>query len=54
VLIVLLLLIVILFAGLGFAVHLLWIAAAIFLVLWIAGVAIGKGASAGKRGFYRW
>jgi len=41
VLIVLLLLVVIVFAGLGFALHLLWIAAAIFLVLWIAGVAIG-------------
>jgi hypothetical protein len=53
-LVVLLLLVVLVFAGLGFALHLLWIAAAIFLVLWIAGVAIGRGESAGKRGFYRW
>jgi len=54
VLIVLLLLIVILFAGLGFAAHLLWIAAIVFFLFWIVGVAIGRGASAGKRGFYRW
>jgi type IV secretory pathway TrbD component len=47
-------LIVLLFAGLGFAVHLLWIAAAIFLVLWLVGFAIGRGEGAGNHRFYRW
>ncbi len=47
-------LIVLLFAGLGFAVHLLWIAAAIFLVLWLVGFALGRGEGAGHHRFYRW
>jgi hypothetical protein len=53
VLILALLLVLILF-GAGFAVHLLWIAAAIFLVLWIIGFALGRGESAGTHRFYRW
>lgn len=53
VLILALLLVLILF-GAGFAVHLLWIAAAVFLVLWLVGVAIGRGESAGSHRFYRW
>jgi hypothetical protein len=40
--------------GLGFAVHLLWIAAVIFLVLWLVGFALGRGESAGSHRFYRW
>ncbi len=48
-----LLLILILF-GAGFAAHLLWIAAAIFLVLWLVGFAIGRGEGAGTHRFYRW
>jgi hypothetical protein len=47
-------LIVLLFAGLGFAVHLLWIAAAILLILWLVGFALGRGESAGNHRFYRW
>ncbi len=47
-------LLVLLVAGLGFAVHLLWIAAAVLLVLWLVGAAIGRGESAGSRHFYRW
>ncbi len=47
-------LIVLLFAGLGFALHLLWIVAAILLVLWLVGFAVGRGESAGSRRFYRW
>ena len=48
-----LLLVLILF-GAGFAVHLLWIAAAIFAVVWLAGFALGRGEGAGQQHFYRW
>ncbi|MGP8058457.1 MAG: hydrophobic protein [Acidimicrobiales bacterium] len=53
-LIVLALVVVLLFAGLGFALHVLWIVAAVLLVLWVVGFAIGRGESAGSRHFYRW
>ena len=52
--ILLALLIVLLFAGLGFAVHLLWILAVAFLVLWLVGLAVGRGEGAGQHRFYRW
>ncbi|HEY3941677.1 MAG TPA: hypothetical protein VGL60_04260 [Acidimicrobiales bacterium] len=48
------LLLVLLFFGLGFAVHLLWIVAVVFLVFWLIGLAFGRGASAGRHRFYRW
>jgi hypothetical protein len=54
VLIFLILLLVLLFAGLGFALHFLWILAVIFLVFWLAGVALGRGESAGNHHFYKW
>jgi hypothetical protein len=54
VLIFLVLLLVLLFAGLGFALHFLWILAVIFFVFWLAGVALGRGESAGNHRFYRW
>ncbi len=47
-------LIVLLFFGLGFALHFLWIVAAILFVLWLVGFARGRGESAGNRRFYRW
>jgi hypothetical protein len=53
VLILALLLVLILF-GAGFAVHLLWIAAVVLLVFWVAGFAIGRGEGAGRHKFYRW
>ena len=53
VLVLALLLVLILF-GAGFALHLLWIAAVVLLVLWVVGFAIGRGASAGSHRFYRW
>jgi hypothetical protein len=53
-LILLLLLIVLLFGGLGFAVHLLWVVAVVLFVLWLVGFAVGRGANAGSRGWYRW
>jgi hypothetical protein len=48
------LLLVLLFFGLGFALHFLWIVAIALLVLWVIGFAVGRGESAGSRGFYRW
>jgi hypothetical protein len=54
VLLILALLIVFLFFGLGFLIHVLWIAAVIFFVLWLVGYALGRGESAGRHRFYRW
>ena len=51
---ILALLVVLLFFGFGFAAHLLWIVAAVLLVLWLVGLAIGRGESAGSHRFYRW
>lgn len=48
------LLLVLLFFGVGFAIHLLWIVAVVFLVLWLVGAALGRGESAGRHRFYRW
>ncbi|HUC15396.1 MAG TPA: hypothetical protein VMS00_13175 [Acidimicrobiales bacterium] len=53
-LILLLLILVLLLTGFGFAAHLLWILAVIFFVFWLAGVALGRGESAGRHRFYRW
>jgi hypothetical protein len=53
-LLVVALLVVLLFAGLGFALHVLWIAALVLLVLWLVGFAVGRGENAGSRHFYRW
>jgi hypothetical protein len=53
-LLLLILLIVLVFAGAGFAVHLLWVAAVIFAVFWLVGAALGRGESAGRHKFYRW
>lgn len=53
VLVLALLLVLILF-GAGFALHILWIAAVVLLVLWLVGFAVGRGESAGSHRFYRW
>jgi hypothetical protein len=53
-LLILALLVVLLLFGAGFALHLLWIAAVIFAVVWIVGFAIGRGENAGAHRFYRW
>lgn len=53
-LILLVLFLVLLFAGIGFAAHLVWIAAVVLFVFWIVGLALGRGAGAGRHGFYRW
>jgi hypothetical protein len=54
VLVLLLLLVVLVLVGASTAVHLLWIAAVIFAVVWLIGVALGRGESAGRRRFTRW
>lgn len=47
-------LLVLLFAGLGFALHFLWVVAVVLLVLWLVGFAVGRGENVGSRRFYRW
>lgn len=53
---IVLLLILALFGGLGFAVHLLWIVLVIAVLLWILGFFIGGAeAATGRRHWYgRW
>jgi len=53
-LILIVLLLALLLGGLGFAVHLLWILAVVVFVLWLVGFAVGRGATSGSRGWYRW
>ena len=53
-LLILALLLVLILFGAGFALHLLWIAAVIFAVVWIVGFAIGRDENAGAHRFYRW
>lgn len=48
------LLIVLVFFGLGFTAHLLWVIAAVLLVLWLVGYMIGRGEGSGRHRFYRW
>jgi hypothetical protein len=45
-------LLVLLFFGLGFALHFLWFVAVVLFILWIVGFAVGRGESAGRRGWY--
>jgi hypothetical protein len=51
-LLLLVLLLAILFAGIGFAVHFLWIIAAVVLVFWLAGFAFRSGSGGGR--WYYW
>jgi hypothetical protein len=53
-LILLALLLVLLFFGLGFTLHALWIVAVILFVAWLLGLALGRGESAGRHHFDRW
>ncbi|MBV8387454.1 MAG: hydrophobic protein [Acidimicrobiia bacterium] len=50
-LILLVLVLALLFGGLGFAVHALWIIAAVLLVLWVLGFLM-RGAEGAR--WYRW
>lgn len=53
--ILLVLLLALLFGGLGFALHALWIVAVIVFLAWVIGFAVarGEGAGSGAR-WYRW
>jgi hypothetical protein len=52
---IVLLLILALFGGLGFAAHVLWIVLIVALVLWVLGFFIGGVEHAGRRRWYgRW
>jgi hypothetical protein len=53
-LILLALLLVLLFFGLGFTLHALWIVAVILFIAWLIGLAVGRGERAGKHRFYGW
>jgi hypothetical protein len=52
-LVLLVLLLVLLLGGLGFALHVLWIAAIILLVAWLVGFVVARG-SGGHARWYRW
>lgn len=50
-----LLLILAVFGGLGFAVHVLWIVLVIAVLLWLIGFFVrGAETGMGRRGWYRW
>jgi len=50
-LILLVLLIALIFGGLGFAIHALWIVAVVFFIAWVVGFGLRSGS--GSR-WYRW
>ena len=52
-----LLLILAIFGGLGFAIHILWFVLIALVILWLIGWFVGAGGSAfqgGRRRWYRW
>ena len=53
---IVLLLILAIFGGLGFAAHILWIVLIVAIVLWLIGFLIGGAERGGgsRRGWYRW
>jgi hypothetical protein len=53
-LIILGLLLVLLFFGLGFTLHVLWVVAIVLFLAWLIGLVVGRGESAGRNHFYRW
>jgi len=52
--ILLVLLLAVILAGLGFAVHLLWWIALIVLAMWLVGFLVRTTETAGRRRWYRW
>ena len=50
--ILLVLLFVLLFFGLGFTAHFLWFVAAVLFVLWLGGFVLGRGENAEHHHFY--
>jgi hypothetical protein len=53
-LLLLALLLVLIFAGAGFALCVLWVFAVVAFLLWLIGFAVGRGESAGHHHLYRW
>jgi hypothetical protein len=54
-LILVVLLLALLLGGLGFAVHVLWIVAAVVFIAWLIGFGVARGEGAGGRSrWYRW
>lgn len=49
-----LLLIIALFGGLGFAVHVLWIVLIVAVVLWLLGFLVGHAPGGPRRWYGRW
>ena len=49
-----LLLILAIFGGLGFAVHLLWFVLIAAVVLWVLGFFVGGASRGSRRGWYSW
>jgi len=52
-LIFLVLLLALLFGGLGFAAHILWFVAVVLFIFWLIGFGLSRGARAGSRGVRR-
>jgi len=53
-LLLLALLLVLIFFGAGFALHILWIVAVILLILWLLGFLFRSGSGTGRVRWYRW
>jgi hypothetical protein len=51
---IVLLLILAIFGGLGFAVHVLWWVLIAAVILWLIGFFVGGAASGGRRRWYGW
>jgi hypothetical protein len=51
--ILLLALLVLILFGAGFAIHLLWIAAVVLAIVWVASFALGRGEGASRRSLRR-
>jgi hypothetical protein len=51
--VLLILLLALILAGVGFAVHLLWIAAIVVFAVWLLGWLIGAAEGGGRRRWYR-
>ena len=51
--IILLALLVVILFGAGFAIHLLWIAAVVLAIVWVATFALSRGEGASRRSLHR-
>ena len=53
--ILLVLLLALLFGGLGFAIHALWVVAVVVFLAWLIGFGVARGGTAGSGArWYRW